>query len=169
MYQIHTAGNGNTIVVVQIPVVSGGVGRSARECADQRTINGVDGNRGVARHIDEADLCLQLACCLISRITVIGVRYNVYGIHNRILVTLASVVSGCDIGKCHDVGGKLEHIHRIVSVDRSEAGIFGSCTIVAQELAIAVVNIEFDGNSARNVLRVVDALVHDRHIDPRNS
>ena len=54
MDEIHTTGNGNAVVVVEVPILSCGIITSVLVGSDKGTIDGVDVDGGVARHIDES-------------------------------------------------------------------------------------------------------------------
>ena len=166
MDEIDTAGDGDTVVVVEVPVVGSGIIGGGGEGAYQGAVEGVDVDGGVARDVDEADLGFQLTCSLISRVTVIGIRNDVDGAHDGILIILGSIGAGGLTGEGDDVGGELEHVHGVVVVVDGFACIGGGQVVVAQILRVADIDVEVDGDIGGDVLGVVDVLGDERHVDP---
>ena len=110
MDQIHTASDGNTALVVEIPVNGGVLGTDGSiagdgrgtEGADEGAVHSVDADGTTLFHavldaggqVDDADLGLKLARGLIFRVAVVGVRDNIDLSEEGIDIILTGVAGG---------------------------------------------------------------------------
>ena len=102
MDQIHTTGNGDTGLVVEIPVNVGLVDRRGSKGADESTVNSVDTDETAlflvilktGGQVNDAHLGFELASSLIRRMAVVGVRDNGDLSEEGINVLLTSVTGG---------------------------------------------------------------------------
>ena len=135
----------------------------------QGAVEGVDGNGGTGRDVDKTNLGLKLAADLIGIVAVVGVGNDADEAEDGILIALARSGSGGLAGEGGNVGGNLEHVHGVVVVlDCGTVEQTHSGTIGRQEAAIGRVDIDVDGDIARNVDGVVEmeAAVDEGQVDP---
>ena len=124
MDEVDTTGNGNAIVVVEVPVdgnalTIGGCGRGSSrgsETTHQGAVDRVDGDRRTSGHIDEADLGLELAGGLVGGIVVVGIGNYIDETQDGVAVAVSASRGTGLTSESGDVVANLELIHRVVVV-----------------------------------------------------